>query len=97
MNEAPRVDYRKLSGYGDVQGEERAPPPYLEPESRSEGDMRRNSFRGSRYHRLTTLAVANDDGTPITATLEGLLREILAELQALRQTNEEAFKKLQEE
>jgi len=81
-----------LSGYGEDAPQQ--PPPYLEAESRSEGDLRRNSYRRSAYHRLSTQAVANDDGTPITETTNELLRQILAELQVIKAINEDAIAKL---
>ena len=51
--------------------------PNLEPRSRSEGDLNRNSYRSSRLDRLSTRAVVNDDGTDIAASTDTLLRELI--------------------
>ena len=64
-------DPRVLSGDG------KDTPPHLEPLSRSEGDLNRNSYRPSMYNRLAQRAVANDDGTPITQSVEVLLQRLL--------------------
>lgn len=70
-------DYRGLGRVSDDSA-----PPF--DRSRSEGDLRRFSYRDSAFNRLTLQAVANDDGTAITAATDALLREILEELRALR-------------
>ena len=70
-------DWRELSGGGDTT------PPIAE-RSRSEGDLNRNSYRNSSYPRLSLRAVCNDDGSPVTTETNGLLREVLTELQAIR-------------
>ena len=62
---------RILSGAGAIT------PPNLEPRSRSEGDLNRNAYRASKWDRLSARAVVNDDGTPIAATTEDLLRLLL--------------------
>ena len=41
-------------------------------------------FRPSAYPRLTTVAVVDDDGEPLTKQTEALLGEILEELKSLR-------------
>ena len=61
---------RTLSGAGA------STPPNLEPRSRSEGDLNRNAYRPSRWDRLSTRAVVNDDGTPIGMNMEDLLFDI---------------------
>ena len=66
-------NWRGLTGVDD-----RSPIPTEAP-SRSEGDLSRNSYRPSAWPRLATRAVANDDGSPIAAGTELLLRELLAE------------------
>ena len=68
------AEARILSGAGA------SPPPNLEPRSRSGGDLGRNSYRDSKWDRLSVLAVANDDGTPIASTTDLLLAELLSEL-----------------
>lgn len=67
------AEARILSGAGA------STPPNLEPRSRSGGDLSRNSYRDSKWDRLSVLAVANDDGTPITQTLDDLIRSLLVE------------------
>ena len=64
-------DWRYLSGAGD------STPPHVEPLSRSEGDLNRNSYRASKYPRLAARAVCNDDGTPISASTEERLAELI--------------------
>ena len=59
------------------------PPGMLEP-STSEGDKRRQSLGPGRFVGTAVQYVANDDGSPITSTLEDLLMELLAEVRALR-------------
>lgn len=66
-----QVDWRELSGAGATT------PPNLEPRSRSEGDLNRNSYRGSKFDRLATRAVVNDDGTQINERVEALLKELV--------------------
>ena len=68
------AEARILSGAGA------STPPNLEPRSRSGGDLGRNSYRDSKWDRLSVLAVANDDGTPIASTTDLLLAELLSEL-----------------
>ena len=68
------AEARILSGAGA------STPPNLEPRSRSGGDLSRNSYRDSKWDRLSVLAVANDDGTPIANTTNELLRALLTEL-----------------
>lgn len=70
------VDWRELSGAG-----ERTPPPF--EQSRSEGDLSRNSYRRSRFPRLATRAVVNDDGTPITGLTDARLQSILEAIATL--------------
>ena len=72
------AEARILSGAGATT------PPNLEPRSRSEGDLSRNSYRSSKWDRLSTRAVSNDDGTPIAERVEGLLTELITETQAVR-------------
>lgn len=79
---APDVDYRELTGYGDAAAPQ-PPPPYLEPEPTSDGSLKHGSYRRSRYHRMSTKAVANDDGSPIAARVEALLLTISAQLAEL--------------
>ena len=62
---------RILSGAGALS------PPGLEPRSRSEGDLNRNSYRNSKWDRLAARAVVNDDGTPIAMSTDELLRELI--------------------
>lgn len=50
----------------------------------SSGDRERGKFRPSATPKLTQIAVAGDDGKPVTETLDSLLREVLAELRAIR-------------
>lgn len=73
------VDWRRLSGAGETT------PPNIEPPSRSEGDLNRNSYRASQYPRLSARAVANDDGTPIGQGIEYLLRVLLEMTDRLEQ------------
>mgnify|MGYP001591520462 CR=1 FL=1 len=68
------AEARILSGAGA------STPPNLEPRSRSGGDLSRNSYRDSKWDRLSVLAVANDDGTPITEETNVLLRNLLGQL-----------------
>ena len=67
------LDWRELTGAGAKT------PPGQEEYSRSEGDMRKNSFRRSRFPRLFKQAVSNDDGTAITENAEKLLEDLIAE------------------
>ena len=53
--------------------------------STSEGDKNRSSLGPSRYPRVFVRYVANDDGTPIAETTDALLKEILAELRAIKE------------
>lgn len=78
------TEARRLSGDG-----EKTPPGALG--STSEGDLRKGAYRRSRWERLATQAVVNDDGTPVTAGVEArlsrlvtLAEEILAELREHR-------------
>ena len=64
-------DWRYLSGAGD------STPPHVEPLTRSEGDLNRNSYRASKYPRLSARAVCNDDGTQISAGTEARLAELI--------------------
>lgn len=66
------VDWRQLSGGGDTT------PPRIEPQTRSEGDLNRNSYRKSRFPRLAARAVVNDDGTQVNDRVEALLTDLLA-------------------
>ena len=72
------AEARRLSGDGADT------PPYLELPPRSEGDLRKNSYRPSRWGRLSTGAVVNDDGTAITAEAERKLDLILGVLTDIR-------------
>lgn len=80
VEEAPRVDWRRLRGGNSIAQATEPRPPFLERRSTSEGDMRRGSYRESMYDDHFTLAVVNDNGRPITAGVEGLLAEVLVEL-----------------
>ncbi len=63
--------------------------PYRFPEERTEstgagpdfpdsaGDRERGKFRPSSIPRRTTLAVAGDDGKPVTLTLQQIMAEML--------------------
>ena len=87
-NKISDAEARRLSGNGVADPPWSAQsPPNLELLSRSEGDLNRNSYRPSNFPRLSTHAVVNDDGTPITAKTEekldqmlGVLTDILAVL-----------------
>ena len=85
VSKPPRVDWRKLRRGDTIAAPERERPPFLERRSTSEGDMRRGSYRESVYDDHFTSAVANDDGTPVAETTDALLREILAELRAIKE------------
>ena len=50
----------------------------------SSGERERGKHRPSKYHRLNTIAVVNDDGEDITAETNELLRSLLAETRRLR-------------
>ena len=76
-------DWQKIIGlkgpsaYGDSTG--------LGPDfPSSAGDRERGKFRPSMYPRLTTVAISDDEGNPISMTSEDLLAEILLELKAIR-------------
>jgi len=71
-------EVRRRSGDGET-----TPPGPLP--STSEGDLRKGSYRRSKWNRLTTQAVVNDDGTPIGTGIEALLGEVLVELRAIRE------------
>lgn len=49
------------------------------------GEREKGKFRKSRYPRLTSVAVVNDDGSSITMRLEKLLMELIEEVKALRE------------
>ena len=61
---------RRLSGDGETT------PPGVLP-STSEGDLRRGSYRPSHWPRLATVAVVNDDGTPLMTETERLLARLI--------------------
>ena len=63
---------RRLSGDGATT------PPYLELSGTSEGTLSKGSYRRSRWGRLSTVAVVNDDGTPITQETEVRLGHLIA-------------------
>ena len=65
-------------------GDGKTVPPGLALPSTSEGDMRKNSFRLSKFGRMFTQAVSNDDGTPVNAATEELLADLLDLVQGLR-------------
>ncbi|MBM3946505.1 MAG: hypothetical protein FJ315_03775 [SAR202 cluster bacterium] len=69
--QAPPVDWRERSGAGANTA------PNIEPLSRSEGDLRRNSYRPSKYPRMSTQSVVRDDGAEITANVEELLARLI--------------------
>ena len=71
-------NWREQRGAGET-----VPPGMLGP-STSEGDKRRQSLGPGRFVGTSVQYVANDDGSPITSTLEDLLMELLAEVRALR-------------
>ena len=50
----------------------------------SAGDRERSRFRESVYPRLTTVAVVNDDGSPINTLLGTQLDELIREVKLLR-------------
>lgn len=50
----------------------------------SSGDRERGKFRPSNYDRLTTVAVVDDDGEPLTLSNTELLMEVVYELRLLR-------------
>ena len=58
--------------------------------SGSGGDRERGKFRPSEYPRLYTLAVVNDDGTPVATITNEFLANILIELR----TNNDLLRKL---
>ena len=87
------AEARRLSGDGADT------PPYLELPPRSEGDLRKNSYRPSRWGRLSTGAVVNDDGTAITAQtdaklveIQGTLKDILTVLREINARGERVEK-----
>ncbi len=77
VNKNPEVDWRKLSRAGENT------PPRLEEQSRSEGDLNRNSYRESQYPRLATRAIVNDDGTPIAGATNLLLAQLVTLTESL--------------
>lgn len=87
------AEARRLSGDGSTT------PPAAELTSRSEGDLNRNSYRKSKYSRLATRAVVNDDGTPITERTENILSQLLnltgtMEKKQLVQATQEAIRRI---
>lgn len=50
----------------------------------SAGDRERAKFRESSHPRLTTVAVAGDDGEPISRSTNAILEELLYETRLLR-------------
>ena len=78
QNNAIDRNWREQRGAGET-----VPPGMLGP-STSEGDKRRQSLGPGRFVGTSVQYVANDDGSPITSTLEDLLMELLAEVRALR-------------
>jgi len=50
----------------------------------SAGDRERGKFRPSTHPRLTTVAVATDEGEPIGRGTDQLLEELLLEVRLLR-------------
>lgn len=73
---------RRLSGDGETT------PPSHELSSTSEGDLRKGVFRRSRWPRLSTQAVSNDDGTNLSANTDVLLTQILTAMQQIAATLE---------
>ena len=81
------IDWKKIIGlngpsaYGDSTG--------LGPDfPSSAGDREKGKFRPSIHPRLTTVAVSDDEGNPLSLTSEDLLAEILLELKAIRLSQE---------
>ena len=72
------TEARRLSGDG------KTTPPGPRS-STSEGDLRKGSYRQSKWNRLATHAVANDDGTPVAAGVEELLNRLVTLTEALEQ------------
>ena len=68
---------RRLSGDG------RDTPAYLELAGTSEGTLRKGSFRRSKWGRLSTRAVVNDDGTPISQETEVKLGRVVDALEKI--------------
>ena len=66
------TEARRLSGDGATTA------PDMELAGTSEGTLARGSYRRSRWGRLSTLAVVNDDGTRVTAGVEALLEQLVA-------------------
>lgn len=50
----------------------------------SAGDRERAKFRESAYPRLTTIAVTDDDGQPVSIGTNDLLAELIHEIKLLR-------------
>ena len=78
------INWQKLIGFsrpypGDV-GSTGMGPDWPD----SAGDRERGKFRESAYPRLTTVAVANDDGSSVGAAVASLEEETLLELKAIR-------------
>ena len=84
VEKAPPVDWRALRDGDTIAKPTQPRPRFLERRSTSEGDMRRGSFRPSVYDDHFTQAIANDDGTPITANIEVLLQQLIIETQGIR-------------
>jgi len=75
------MNWRRLVGLG-------GPPPDstgLGPDFPGQaGDRERAKFRESDYARLTTVAVADDDGQPVAIGTNDLLAELVHEIKLLR-------------
>ncbi len=75
------LNWRKLVGF---------PPKYVDSTGLgpdfpgTAGDRERGKFRASKYPRLTTVAVSDDDGESLRGSTDELLWEILQELRAQR-------------
>ena len=66
---------RRLSGDGATT------PPYMELPGTSEGTLSKGSYRRSQWGRLSTVAVVNDDGTPLTQETEIRLGRVITVLE----------------
>ena len=82
----PAVDWREINGAtrtGDEYG--RKIPPGLVDWSTSEGDMRKRTYRKSKYPGAFTQALVNDDGSSITEDTNALLVQVLTHLGRLQE------------
>ena len=73
---------RRLSGDGATTPPYMATtPPYMELPGTSEGTLSKGSYRRSQWGRLSTVAVVNDDGTPLTQETEIRLGRVITVLE----------------